>query len=190
MNQSLLLVFLVLAGIGCAWAEPGAGGLLAPGPGVEVIGPTPHHGRPRGRTYKAWARLVALEEGVPAGLFWQIVRTESNGWPWTLNVDGVPHRFSNRQELERAATRAIQAGADSVDIGIAQVNWQWNGRWFRGGIRAATDPITNLRVAARILKRDWRRSGRSWLGAVEAYHGGTRYERIDYALKVLQQRGL
>jgi hypothetical protein len=134
--------------------------------------------------YHAWARIAALETGVPERILWGIVQVESGGWPWTLNVDGRPERFSSRAAMLRAARTAVAHKARYLDIGIAQVDWRWNGARFGWSLNRAVDPVENLRVAARLLAQMRHTSG-SWLGAIEDYHGGTNWERVNYAQRVV-----
>ncbi|WP_262162957.1 transglycosylase SLT domain-containing protein, partial [Escherichia coli] len=56
-----------------------------------------------------------------------------------------------------------------IDVGIAQVNWGWNGHQFRSAWEAF-DPYTNLHVAARILRRCYEASPGSWIRAAGCYH--------------------
>ncbi|GBE49143.1 transglycosylase SLT domain protein [bacterium BMS3Bbin13] len=134
--------------------------------------------------YHAWARIAAMETGVPERILWGIVQVESGGWPWTLNVDGRPERFSSRAAMLRAARTAVARGTKYLDIGIAQVDWRWNGARFGWSLARAVDPVENLRVAAKLLAKMRHRSG-SWLGAIEDYHGGTNWERVNYAQRVV-----
>ncbi len=134
--------------------------------------------------YHTWARIAAMETGVPERILWRIVQVESGGWPWTLNVDGRPERFSSRAAMLRAARTAVARGAKYLDIGIAQIDWRWNGARFGWSLDRAVDPVENLRVAARLLAKMRRTSG-SWLGAIEGYHGGTHWERVNYAQRVV-----
>ncbi len=159
-------------------------GVFAPSAGVVWIESRPLGVVPAKAHYHAWARIAAMETGVPERILWRIVQVESGGWPWTLNVDGRPERFSSRSAMLRAARTAVARGVRYLDIGIAQIDWRWNGARFGWSLDRAVDPVENLRVAARLLARMRRTSG-SWLGAIEDYHGGTDWERMNYAQRVV-----
>jgi type IV secretion system protein VirB1 len=124
-----------------------------------------------------------------------IVQTESGGWPWTINVNGLPDgsmRFATQQAAIAAATRYIRMGY-KVDMGLAQVDSE-NLRWLGISIAQAFDPCTNLRAAQKILMGAYRQAGAagtaSLTGAFEAYNSGNTTGDQHYANVVYHQAGI
>ena len=119
-----------------------------------------------------------------------IIGTESSGWPWTINVNGLPDgsmRFSTKHAAIAAATRYIRMGY-KVDMGIAQVDSE-NLSWLGLSVQQAFNPCTNLKAAQRILVGAYHQAGASGVqslaGAFEAYNSGNtggdgRYARVVY----------
>jgi type IV secretion system protein VirB1 len=95
-----------------------------------------------------------------------IVRVESGGKPYAINVNGTqklirqPH---NAEEATRWADWLVSRGY-SVDMGLAQIN---SGNLNRLGLtpQQLFDPCTNLRAGAKILTENY-------LGASRKYGGG------------------
>ncbi len=129
-------------------------------------------------------REVARQENVPAEALYSLALTESSWtlpahhpqageihpWPWTLNVAGKGYRYPTRQAAWQALQSFLQTTSPRrIDVGIAQVNWGWNGHHFRSAWEAF-DPYTNLHVAARILRRCYEASPGSWIRAAGCYH--------------------
>ncbi|MRK19077.1 transglycosylase SLT domain-containing protein [Pseudomonas sp. JG-B] len=121
---------------------------------------------------------IAAAYGVPSEVLFAVARQESNArltigyypWPWTLNVDGEGKRFATLPEACAAAIKAIaEKGRYKVDIGIAQLNWGWNGARFFASPCDSLDPIRNLQVAASLLRGHYNDSG-SWIEAIGRYH--------------------
>ena len=126
---------------------------------------------------------IAEPAGIPAEVLYAVALQESalplrgqlRPWPWTLNVAGQPLRFANQHAACQALHQALATTpATRIDIGLAQINWGYHGQRFASPC-AALEPIGNLRVAARLLREQHRRSG-DWLRAAGHYHrpaGGT-----------------
>ena len=120
-----------------------------------------------------------------------IVQTESSGWPWTINVNGLPGgsmRFSTKQAAVAAATRYIRMGY-KVDMGLAQIDSE-NLIWLGLTVQQAFNSCTNLRAAQRILVGSYRQAGangaRSLAGAFEAYNSGRTWGDQGYAQGVFR----
>ena len=117
---------------------------------------------------------VADEYGIPEILFYAVALQESERpntnrpWPWTANVNGQGLYFETRKELFDHLDGLLEQGIDNFDVGPMEVNWHWNGHLFRS-LWAATDPYTNLRVAALIIRNYFRQS-RSYEDAIGRYH--------------------
>ena len=124
-----------------------------------------------------------------------IVQTESGGWPWTINVNGLPDgsmRFSTKQAAIAAATRYIRMGY-KVDMGIAQVDSE-NLSWLGLSVQQVFSPCTNLQAAERVLVGAYRQAGVagtvSLKGAFEAYNSGNTNGDGHYARVVFHQAGV
>lgn len=85
-----------------------------------------------------------------------IVRTESHGLPFALNVNGARQPARQKSAVEAAATaqRYIAAGY-SVDLGLGQINSR---NMRRLGLTWATvfDPCTNIAALGRVLSDNFR----------------------------------
>ncbi|EMZ7829638.1 transglycosylase SLT domain-containing protein [Salmonella enterica] len=121
---------------------------------------------------------MASETGVPAEALYSVSLAETSRklphgerpWPWTLNVAGKGYRYNTRQEAYDALLSFMRYyPLKRIDVGIAQVNLGWNGRYF-SSYREALDPYINLRVAARILKSCYDSNPGSWIQAAGCYH--------------------
>lgn len=124
-----------------------------------------------------------------------IVQTESGGWPWTIDVNGLPDgsmRFSTKQAAIAAATRYIRMGYQ-VDMGLAQVDSE-NLTWLGLSVTRIFTPCANLKAAQRILVGAYRQAGgdgaASLKGAFEAYNSGNTNGDWHYANVVYRQAGV
>lgn len=110
--------------------------------------------------------ILACAPQVAPSTMRAIVRVESGGRPYALNVNGAQKLLRqprSRHEAEAWASWLVARGY-SVDLGLAQVN---SGNLARLGLSPAQllDPCINLRAGARILTE-------SYLGAARRYGGG------------------
>lgn len=124
-----------------------------------------------------------------------IVQTESSGWPWTINVNGLPDgsmRFPNKQAAILAATHYIRMGY-KVDMGLAQVDSE-NLGWLGLSVQQVFDPCVNLQAAQHILVGAYRQAGsagtQSLDGAFQAYNSGNTSGDRHYARVVFHQAGV
>jgi hypothetical protein len=126
---------------------------------------------------------------IPLGLLHAISLTESGignqPWPWTLNVYGVPYRFSSAQQTRAAVRDFLARGIQLVDIGPMQVDWQYHQNQL-GSVTAAVNPLRNVAVAGRILKTDYDQTG-TWRAAVGLYHGGGPQRQNTYIQEVFSR---
>jgi hypothetical protein len=121
---------------------------------------------------------IALENGLPAPLFYAVALTESGQsdlsqnqfrpWPWTLNVSGQGLYFPSRKAAWLALQRALDSDERSVDIGLMQVNWRYHQKEL-GSAWHALDPYHNLRVGAAILRQCYRTEA-DWWASLGCYH--------------------
>lgn len=121
---------------------------------------------------------IAQVHHVPPESLYSLALTESSTrlprgerpWPWTINVAGRGYRYATRLEAWRALQVSMRhTPRKHIDVGIAQVNLGWNGRYFTSTWEAF-DPYVNLSVAADILRRCWDARPGSWLAAAGCYH--------------------
>jgi type IV secretion system protein VirB1 len=95
-----------------------------------------------------------------------IVRVESGGKPYALNVNGAQKLTRQPRDAEEAAAWAdwLVARGYSVDMGLTQVN---SGNLARLGLtpQQLFDPCTNLRAGGKILTENY-------LGAAKQYGSG------------------
>ncbi|MDQ0655206.1 soluble lytic murein transglycosylase-like protein [Pseudomonas cedrina] len=121
---------------------------------------------------------IAWQQGVPVNYLYAIAQTESNTeltigfypWPWTLNVAGTSKRFATFQEACNEAISAVaKYGGKSVDIGIGQLNWGYNGHKYFSTPCDSLFPRRNLEVAAMLLRTHYQTTG-DWLEAAGMYH--------------------
>jgi type IV secretion system protein VirB1 len=155
--------------------------------------------RPHGRQDKMDMIGIALlqkcaSEVAPVTMA-AIVQTESSGWPWTINVNGLPDgamRFSTKQAAVMAAVRYIRMGY-KVDMGLAQVDSE-NLSWLGLSVTNVFNPCSNLKAAQRILVAAYRQAGangtQSLGGAFQVYNSGNTSGDGHYARVVYHQAGV
>ena len=110
--------------------------------------------------------ILACAPQVAPSTMAAIVRVESGGKPYAINVNGARKLVRQPRNAEEATAWAdwlVNRGY-SVDMGLAQIN---SGNLARLGLTPAQlfDPCTNLRAGARILTENY-------LGAAKQYGGG------------------
>lgn len=132
-------------------------------------------------------RTVGIENRVPYKILYAIALVESgyqapsNGqyrpWPWTLNFNGDSRRFKNKAQALASLKEGIDLGKRNIDVGIAQINYQYNGSLFPS-LDHALDPEINLRLATYVLLREIERCpSPNWWCAVGRYHSPGPNER-------------
>lgn len=179
MNTLTVLVLVLLAG-GVAYADrirtsailppgtPGGATLSAP---TAVTAPRSGHAA----TLAAQCAVTSYADGIPSDLLLAIAITESGRrgapWPWTLDIDGQPEYFRDRQATVQAAEDAVRAGHTRVDIGPMQIDWRYHGAMVPS-LASLTHPFMNIAAAGRILTRLHTRTGHWWT-AVADYHSAT-----------------
>lgn len=125
-------------------------------------------------------RTVGIENQVPYKILYAIALVESgykapsNGqyrpWPWTLNFNGDSRRFNNKAQALASLKEGIDQGKRNIDVGIAQINYQYNGSMFPS-LDHALDPEINLRLATYVLRREIEQCpSPNWWCAVGRYH--------------------
>lgn len=94
----------------------------------------------------------------------QIIKKESGGDVFALNVNGVGRFYPRGAQAARVQAEAFIEGGYSVDMGLMQVNSQHLTR-FRLSVRQIFDACTNVSVGAALLQS-------SYLDAVRIYGRG------------------
>lgn len=122
--------------------------------------------------------IVAKEQRVPASVLYALVLAESqtffsgqaNPWPWTINHAGSPYFFEKRVDAVIFARNLLNKDDSNFDVGLGQINWRFHNRSFES-LYDAFEPKTNLEVAARFLRQQFRRGDcPGWVGAIGCYH--------------------
>jgi hypothetical protein len=136
-----------------------------------------------GAMCRAALNAAEAKYGIPAGLLQAIGvvesgrRDEATGrrepWPWTINAEGEPHVFDNKEQAVGWVRQAQARGMRSIDIGCGQVNLAYHPTAF-ASLEEAFEPISNADYAGRFLKELHDTSaGGNWMTAVGYYHSQT-----------------
>ncbi len=142
---------------------------------------------------------IAYENNIPSSILYGIALAESGKmlrtkkfrpWPWTLNVAGIPRRYSSRKAALNGLLFYLQQGIRSIDIGIMQVNWKYHHKKL-GTPWQALEPFNNTRTGAKILNAQYKKTG-NWKIAIGRYHSpGQKPAQIirakNYAKRVMKQ---
>jgi type IV secretion system protein VirB1 len=151
--------------------------------------------------YSATALLALASQCAPSvapETVLAIIRTESNGEQFALNVNGgrQPARQTNAADAAATARRYVAAGY-SVDLGLGQINSR-NMRWLGLTWETVFDPCTNVAALARVLTANYNsvKAGRdpqtALRVALSMYNTGsqTRGFRNGYVAKVVGNAGV
>lgn len=116
--------------------------------------------------------------GVPAPIIYGIALSESGiakkskkyePHPWTLNSPVGPMYFNSRKAAEIALMELLKTYTN-VDIGLMQVNWGQNGKYYVDDPRELLDPKVNLIAAGFILKVAYQASNGDLKKTIARYH--------------------
>ncbi len=131
--------------------------------------------------------------GLPPGLLQAIGRVESGRWdnaagkivvwPWSVDVDGQPHRYDSAEAALQDVRAQSAEGRHSIDVGCFQINLGWHPGAF-ASLEQAFDPVANANYAAAFLRSLNLRLG-SWTDAVAAYHSANPDLGIPYRERVM-----
>ena len=119
------------------------------------------------------------QTGIPKILVQAIIKQESNGHPWAVNIGGRSYRPQNKKE---ALALIRKHNARSFDLGLMQVNSQWL-RKFNISPDLAIEPAVNVRLGIWILAQTILQHGFNWK-AVGAYHSPSPHRQQLYAQKI------
>lgn len=130
--------------------------------------------------------MTPLEPGLAACAPWvaphtlaEVIRVESGGHPWAIQINGIRRspRPASRAQAAKWARVAIASGR-TVDLGYMQVNSR-NLRSLGLSVEQALEPCANIRAGATILAADYTAAvqrqgpGRgALLAALSAYNTG------------------
>jgi hypothetical protein len=144
---------------------------------------------------------IALENKVPAKLFYAIILNESRSivsleksksllpWPWTVNHRGQGYYFETREAAYRYIKPYVERG-ESLGIGLGQIEWKWHKDKFES-LWDVLDPQKNLSVSARILRRQFERKECStWTLAIGCYHRPAQGDKDKAIAKVYTNKVL
>ncbi len=138
---------------------------------------------------------IAYQYQIPGVILYAVALAESGmvlksgkfrAWPWTLNVAGKPKRYSTRKEAWKAIQYYMAQGVRSIDIGLLQVNWLWNGDKL-GNTWSALDPVFNAKTGAKLLHEAFVIKG-NWPEAVGHYHSPGKKWKQQYRAKKYSKR--
>jgi type IV secretion system protein VirB1 len=151
--------------------------------------------------YSATALLALASQCAPSvapETVLAIIKTESNGEQFALNVNGgkQPARQASAADAAATARRYVAAGY-SVDLGLGQINSR-NMRWLGLTWETVFDPCTNVAALARVLTSNYNavQAGRdpqtALRVALSMYNTGsqTRGFRNGYVAKVVSNAGI
>mgnify|MGYP002715692670 CR=1 FL=1 len=128
--------------------------------------------------------------GIPPGLLMAIgvVEARWNGtiWPWTLNINGVPHYLPDRAAALARMSRADGSMHADMAVGCMQVFVKYHRQEFRGPADML-DPARNVWYAASYLTSLRREEG-NWIKAVGRYHAGNPADQKAYLCRVVRAR--
>lgn len=122
-------------------------------------------------------QLAARQADIPSAVLYAVTLQESGirlrgkliPWPWTLNVAGIPERYSNRIEACGGLQRALKrVPAKRVDVGLGQINVGYQSQHFDHPCELL-NPYRNLAIAATVL-REQHVPGENWVIAIGRYH--------------------
>ena len=119
------------------------------------------------------------QTGIPKILVQAIIKQESSGHPWAVNIGGRSYHPQNKKE---ALALIRKHNARSFDLGLMQVNSQWL-RKFNLSPDLAIEPAVNVRLGIWILAQAILQHGFNWK-AVGAYHSPSPHRQRLYAQKI------
>ncbi|RZI47267.1 lytic transglycosylase domain-containing protein [Rickettsiales endosymbiont of Peranema trichophorum] len=132
------------------------------------------------------------EYGIPTNLLRSIAIVESGQWdrttkkwypwPWTVNIDGISHFFSNKREAVNFIKEKLKSGVKNIDVGCNQISIRHHGENF-SNIDQIINPKHNSRYAAQFLKSHFQRTN-DWASAVGRYHSCRSQKAKVYINKV------
>lgn len=120
---------------------------------------------------------LSAKYDVPADVLYALAVKETNTrmtnqtvapWPYTLNVNSKGYRYASYEDMIVAARKFMAQGIRSIDVGLFQVNWRWNGHRAES-LEHLGIPSENGRIASEILKQYYAQHG-DWVRAAGQYH--------------------
>lgn len=72
-------------------------------------------------------------------------------WPWTMNINEEARYYSSREAARKALKEELKAGNERVAVGMWQIYLRYNAHYVEDPLDLI-DPVTNLFVAAKVLR--------------------------------------
>ncbi len=106
-------------------------------------------------------------------------------WPWTMNINEEARYYSSREAARMALIEEVERGNNRIAVGIWQIYLRFNGHHVDDPLELF-DPVTNLRVAAKVLNGCWDHYD-TLRNVLSCYHSGDVDEKgLAYAARVLK----
>lgn len=106
-------------------------------------------------------------------------------WPWTMNISNEPRYYSSRGAARLALEKEVDSGNNRIAVGMWQIYLRYNAHYVEDPLDLI-DPVTNLRVAAEVL-RDCGNQYQTTHDVLSCYHSGDVDDAgRDYAERVLR----
>ena len=105
-------------------------------------------------------------------------------WPWAMNINKTAKYYSSREAARKVLAQEVENGNSRVAVGMWQIYLKYNAHYVDDPLDLV-DPVTNLRVAALVL-RDCGDSYGTLRDVLSCYHSGDVDDAgIAYASRVL-----
>jgi hypothetical protein len=124
---------------------------------------------------------AANQHRIPVEVFYSVLLLESGmrvdgkttPWPWTLNVNHKPYRYSSYDETRAALEEFLKNPKNTIAVGAGQIYLPAHGHVFNDVIDLV-DPKINLHYSAKLLANEFeylKNKGRAnWWTAAGRYH--------------------
>lgn len=140
---------------------------------------------------------IASSENVPVKVLYAITLQESQAktnlgrvipWIYTLNDGEKGYYYKTSAELKAHILFLLSQDNENFDVGIGQINYRWHKDNF-SSIDEMIDPVSNLRYAAKYLKKHYGKYNNWWL-SVGAYHAPVNKALADSYMKKVYKKWL
>lgn len=130
--------------------------------------------------------VSARYPSAPLVLLKAIVKTESGGNPWAVNLDGNAYNFATSGEAVQFVRSAEKAAKRNIDVGCMQLNLANHKQNF-ASIEDMFDPTSNIAYGTRFLIK-LRAISPDWTNATAKYtNQRNRPIQMRYVCNVLKQ---
>jgi len=136
-------------------------------------------------------RIAQVDSEVLYGIALMESGTSFNGmrsfgpWPWVMNINEKPKFYSSREAARESLSKEVAEGNKQIAVGMWQIHLRYNSHYVDDPLDLV-DPVTNLYVAAMVLRECGSRYG-TLRDILSCYHSGD-VDRagIDYAERVIK----